>query len=220
VLVGSLGSARWVLKPSSEDAVANEIIASVIGRSLGLNVPPAMAVDRDGGLWAASLLIPDLEHRAPFNNRNPLYKGPDGPEDIHNYWPQAALGKLLGDIDRKGGNWGVSPDGARWDFDYSLSANSNIFVAPDNPDWYRQRQMHLRDAVEWAARLSPHARERYLEPFYALAESDPEALYGWASGVGDLGGIFMGKEALGPALIEAGHANRRAVAEALKGGVS
>ncbi|WP_233493208.1 MULTISPECIES: hypothetical protein [unclassified Meiothermus] len=214
---GSREGERWVLKPSNEGAAANEIIASVVGRSLGLNVPPAIVVEKEADLLAGSLYVPELRHVASFNVRNQLIFGPDGPEDIPNYWPQAALGKMLGDIDRKGGNWGVAPDGQRWDFDFSLSEGASKFVAPDTPDWNRQRLIDFREAIEWGrSKLSPSAFRRYLEPFQAIADTDPEKLYGWAGRVGDLGGLFLGKGPLGPSLIKAGHANRKAVQAALQ----
>ncbi|WP_245969478.1 hypothetical protein [Calidithermus roseus] len=219
VTVGRLGAERWVLKPSDE-AVANEIIASVVGRSLGLLVPPAMAVDKGDEIWAASLRVPALRHdpRVGFNDRNPFRFGPEGPEDIPNYWQQVGLGKLLGDIDRKGGNWGLDQYGRRWDFDFSLSDHANFFLAPDTPEWNHYRKDRFKGDIESMRirGLSSSALQRFLEPYRTLAESDPEKLYGWVSGVGDLGGLFMGKKPLGPSLIEAGHANRKAVGEVLR----
>lgn len=211
VWVGELPNGeRWVLKPTTEGAAANEILASVVGRSLGLKVPPAGVVEGGRELLAASLYVPELRHSAPFNSRNPLHFGPDGP-DIPNYWQQVALGKLLGDIDRKGGNWGVAPDGQRWDFDFSLSEEAAKFVAPDAPDWNRHREQSFREAIEaLRPRLSPAALGRFLEPYRTLAESDPEELYGWVAGVGDLGVLHLGGRSLKDALIEAGYANRRA----------
>lgn len=208
---------RWVIKPSNEGAAANEIIASVVGRSLGLNVPPAIVIEKGPDLLAGSLYVPQMFHVAPFNNRDQLRFGPEGPADIPNYWPQVALGRLMGDIDRKGGNWGVTPDGQRWDFDFSLSEAATKFVAPDEPAWNRQRLADMQEVLEqMRGKLSPAAFRRFIEPYQVLAESDPEKLYGWASGVGDLGGLFVGRRPLGPALIEAGYANRKAAQLALK----
>ncbi|ADH65287.1 hypothetical protein Mesil_3483 (plasmid) [Allomeiothermus silvanus DSM 9946] len=220
VLVGRLGKERWVLKSSDLAGAANEIIASVVGRSLGLLVPPAMAVDKGGDLWAASMHVFGLQHhpRVGFNDRNPFRFGPDGPADIPNYWPQVALGKLLGDHDRKGGNWGIDQYGQRWDFDFSLSENAHLFIGPDAPDWNHYRREFFREGIEGmqARGISPSALEGFLIPYRALAQSDPEKLYGWTSEVGDLGGLFMGQRPLGPALIEAARANRQAMREALE----
>ncbi|WP_157205781.1 hypothetical protein [Calidithermus timidus] len=220
VTVGRLGDERWVLKPSNEGAVMNEIVASLVGRSLGLKVPPAIAVAKGSDLWAGSLLVDHLEHhpRVGFNDRNPLKFGPDGPEDIPNYWQQVGLGKLLGDIDRKGGNWGIDQYGQRWDFDFSLSENANLFYGPDDESWHAARKRHFQEAIEaMRGKLTPTAFRRYLEPYHTLAESDPERLYGWAGGLDNLDGLVPWGEPLGPALIEAGQANRRAMREVLAG---
>ena len=217
VWVGQLPNGEsWVLKKSIEHAIANEILASVVGRSLGLKVPPAAVVEGGREPLAASLYVPELRHAAPFNSRNPFHFGPDGPADIPNYWQQVALGKLFGDIDRKGGNWGVTPDGQRWDFDFSLSEAATQFIAPDAPDWNRHREQNFREVIEtMRQRISPSAMKRFLEPYHALAESDPEKLYGWVTGVGDLGVFNLRGLSLKDALIEAGHANRRAAQAAL-----
>ncbi len=219
VLIGELADSgeRWVLKPTNEGAVAKEIISSVVGRSLGLNVPPAAVVEKGKKLMAASMLVPDLSHLAPFSNRDPLYRGPNGPENVPNYWQQVALGDLLGDIDRKGGNWGVTPDGQRWDFDFSLSQEAYNFLGPDEPGWNRMRLKHMQKSLERKRQaISPEAFERYLEPYRTLAESEPEKLYGWLGDTGDLGVILMVDGSLRDTLIAAGRANREAVRLALK----
>lgn len=221
VQLAALGPERWVLKPADAGSAANEVIASVVGRSLGLRVPPAGVVGHGGGLLAASLLVPWLRHdpRVGFNDRNPLRFGPSGPADIPNYWPQVGLGRLLGDIDRKGGNWGLDQHGQRWDFDFSLSEGAAKFVAPDTPGWHRQRVLDLRQGVEAmrARGLTPAALEGFLVPYRTLAQAEPEDLFGWLGGVGDLGVLRLDGRSLKEALIEAGHANRRAAREALGG---
>jgi hypothetical protein len=217
VSVGELPNGEhWVLKPTGEGAVSNEIIASVVGRSLGLLVPPAGVVEKGKNLLAASMYVPELRHVAPFSIRDPLYFGPDGP-DIPNYWQQVALGKLLGDIDRKGGNWGVTPDGRRWDFDFSLSENAYYFVSPDAEDLNRGRARHMRSTIEqMRPKLSGPAFERFLEPYRLLAEGEPEKLYGWVGDTGDLGVLLIDGRKLKDALIEAGYANRKAAQVVLK----
>ncbi len=218
VLIGELADSgeHWVLKPTNEGAVAKEIIASVVGRSLGLNVAPAAVAEKGKMLMAASMLVPELSHQAPFNNRDPLYRGPEGP-DIPNYWQQVALGKLLGDVDRKGGNWGVTPDGRRWDFDFSLSENAHYFVFPDTEDLNRGRVRHMRSTIEqMRPKLSGPVFERFLEPYRLLAEGDPEKLYSWVGDTDDLGVLLIDGRKLKDALIEAGHANRKAAQAVLK----
>lgn len=192
----------------------------MVGRSLGLNVPPASVVERGKELLAASMLVPNFQHdpRVGFNNRNPLRFGPDGPEDIPNYWPQVGLGRLLGDIDRKGGNWGLDQNGQRWDFDFSLSEDTAKFIFPDTPAWHRQRVLDVLRGVESmrARGLTPAALEGFLEPYRTLAQAEPEDLFGWVDGsAGDLGVLLLDGRSLKDALIEAGHANRRATREAL-----
>ncbi|MGK0618104.1 hypothetical protein [Meiothermus cerbereus] len=218
VLIGELADSgeRWILKPTNEGAVSREIIASVIGRSLGLNVPPAAVVEQGKKLMAASMLVPELRHAAPFSSRNPLHFGPDGPENVPNYWQQVALGDLLGDIDRKGGNWGVTPDGRRWDFDFSLSQEAYNFLGPDEPGWNRMRLKHMKQNLERKRQaVSPEAFQRYLEPYRTLAENDPEKLYGWLGGVSDLGVILIVGGSLRDTLIASGRANREAARLAL-----
>lgn len=108
--------------------------------------------------------------------------------------------------------------GQRWDFDFSLSENAHLFIGPDAPDWNHYRREFFREGIKGmqARGISPSALEGFLIPYRALAQSDPEKLYGWTSEVGDLGGLFMGPRPLGPALIEAARANRQAMREALE----
>lgn len=162
----------WFLKEDYDDAAARaEVISSAVARAMGAATPPVLLV---GEKATASLVVPGFTHR--HVGRSPFWYGPGGPEGVRNYWAQVALGHILGDDDRHGGNYSFI-DGWRWDIDWGLAEHWPMW-SMYTPDKIRKGKITTEaDTVYKILRdATPEAAKQYVSTMEAFIAQDPRAL--------------------------------------------